>query len=107
MPDIIINNVGPMKGAAAVPVLDADTLDEAFFRSEFVAQSRPCMIKGAVRHWPATTKWRDKEYLKAKAGHHDVLLFENEYHVSATRMVDGRKELTFAQAVEQLHDQNT
>ena len=107
MPDVILKNVPGMKTAAAVPVLDARILDEAVFQNDFVAHSRPCVIKSAISHWAATTRWRDKDYLKAKAGHHEVFLFENEYHVSAKRMVDGKRELSFAQAVDQLHAEAT
>ena len=42
----------------------------AFFR-EFVAQSKPCIIKGAFNNWPALKLW-DIDYLAKKAGHLDI-----------------------------------
>ena len=107
MPDVTLKNVPGMADATAVPVLDAATLSEAVFQNDYVAQSRPCVIRGAVKHWPASRKWRDKEYLKARSGHHDIFLYENEYHVQARRMTAGKRELSFAEAIDRLHSDST
>jgi hypothetical protein len=107
MPDVTLRNVPGMKHATPVAVLDAARLSESYFRSEHVAHSRPCVIRGAVGHWAASQKWRDRDYLKARSGHHDVFLFENEYHVSAKRMMGGKRALNFAQAIDHLHDEST
>jgi hypothetical protein len=107
MPDVTLKNVPGMKDAAPVAVLEAETLSESVFLSDYVAQSRPCVIRGAVRHWAASRKWRDREYLKARSGHHDVFLYENEYHVSVKRMTAGKKEVSFAEAIDQLHSDQT
>ena len=101
MPDVTLTNVPGMKDAAAVPVLEAATLREDVFFHDYVAQSNPCVIRGAVKHWAASQKWRDPEYLKARAGHHEVFLFENEYHVQAKRMVK-RQQMDFAAAIDRL-----
>ncbi|HWY62284.1 MAG TPA: cupin-like domain-containing protein [Rhizomicrobium sp.] len=107
MPDVTLKNVPGMADAAAVPVLDAATLSEAVFQNDYVAQSRPCVIRGAVKHWPASKKWRDREYLKARSGHHEIFLYENEYHVQAKRMTAGKREINFAEAIDRLHSDAT
>jgi quercetin dioxygenase-like cupin family protein len=96
-----------MKTASAVPVLNAERLSEAAFISDYVANSRPCVIRGAVRHWAATEKWRNKEYLKRRSGHHSVYYHPYEYHISAQKMQAGRTTMTFAEAIDRLHSPET
>jgi quercetin dioxygenase-like cupin family protein len=107
MPDTFLTQIPGMKHAASVPVLDVDTLEERVFAGEFVSNSRPCVIKGAVRHWEATRKWRDPEYLKSMSGHRSVLYFPHENHLSYRRMMAGKLELRFAEAIDRLHSEKT
>jgi hypothetical protein len=107
MPDKILTNVPGMKNASAVPILDAGELSEVDFNSEYVANSRPCVIRGAVRHWAALEKWRDKEYLKSRSGQHEVNLFLSELHVTKKRMIGQQKALNFAEAIDYLHSEQT
>src|SRR5471030_1934957 len=100
MSDMILANVPGMKNSAAVPVLDADELSEGVFNGEYVANSQPCVIRGAVKHWAALKKWRDKEYLKRRSGRHDVSLFLSEMHVTKKRMMGQERAVTFAEAID-------
>jgi hypothetical protein len=88
-------------------VFEAGALSEREFLEGYVANSRPCVIRGAVRHWPALGKWRDGNYLKAACGHHSVYIYPSEYHISAGRMAEGRQEVSFAQAIDRLHAPDT
>ncbi|RNF13697.1 transcription factor jumonji, jmjC domain-containing protein [Trypanosoma conorhini] len=45
------------------------TLTEQAFMREFVFQSRPCVIVGALEDWPAMRRWRDDAYLFDLDGH--------------------------------------
>ncbi|RNF00870.1 transcription factor jumonji, jmjC domain-containing protein [Trypanosoma rangeli] len=45
------------------------TLTEQAFMREFVFQSRPCVIVGALEDWPAMQRWRDDTYLFDLDGH--------------------------------------
>jgi hypothetical protein len=107
MPDATLKNVPGMKNATAVPVLRAPDLRESVFLADYVSHSRPCVIKGAVRHWAATQKWRDRDYLKSRSGHHDVYYHPQEYHISAGKMEAARTTLSFAQAIDRLHAPET
>ncbi|MFT6834026.1 MAG: hypothetical protein ACJA0H_000052 [Francisellaceae bacterium] len=55
-----------------VPMLDAQTLTKKEFWNTYVDNNIPCLIKNAIKHWPASTKWRDLDYLKKKCGHNIV-----------------------------------
>jgi hypothetical protein len=102
-----LKHVPGMKTASPVPVLRADEISESVFIGEYVSQSRPCVIKGAVRHWAATEKWRNKDYLKSRSGHHCVYYYPYEFHISAKEMEAGRTTLNLAEAIDRLHAAET
>jgi len=107
MPDNTFANVPGMKNAAAVPDVNAGAITEAVFKAEYVANSRPCIIRGAVKHWPALKKWRDKEYLKRRSGRRGVYLYQSENHITGKRLLPRQKAVTFADAVDYLHSEHT
>jgi len=93
-----------MAAAAPVAVLQASTLTEQAFKSEYVTGSRPCVIKGAVSHWPALRKWRDRDYLKRICGRQPVPFWPHENHVTKERIAPGVTSIPFAEAIDRLHD---
>lgn len=103
----VLSNVPGMKTASAVPELDARTLTADVFNRDYVANSRPCVIRGAVKHWAALEKWRDKEYLKRLSGRHPVSLFLCELHVTKKRIAGNERAMTFGQAIDCLHSAQT
>jgi len=107
MPDATLNHVPGMKDAAAVPVLDAQDLSESDFLENYVFNSRPCVIKGAVRHWPAIEKWRDTDYLKRLYGHHKIAFSPHEYHLTVKRNDVGRQIMSFAEALDRFQAEET
>jgi len=50
--------------AQALPLEVAESLTPQRFQREYVARNRPCLIKGAVTHWPAFSRWASIEHLK-------------------------------------------
>jgi hypothetical protein len=92
-----------MRHARAVPEWRAEELSESFFRTEHVEKSRSCVIKGAIRHWPGMRKWRDKDYLKSRAGHHDVYYYSHENFASLKRQEEGESILRLSEALDRLH----
>jgi Cupin-like domain len=106
-PGGIFKYVPGMRDAAAVPEFQASNLSEQVFTGEYVANSRPCVIRGAVSHWAALEKWRDKNYLKLRAGEQEVHLFLSEYHLTLKRLLHNRREVRFAEAIDYLHRAET
>lgn len=107
MPDATFTHVPPMRTAGPVAEIRAEDLSETAFLSDYVAHSRPLLIRGAVAHWPARTKWRDKDYLKRQSGHHRVFAYPHEYlNVTAVNEI-GKRELSFAEAIDFLHAPET
>ena len=102
MPDVILKHVPGMATATPVPSFEADALSESAFMREYISQSRPCVIRGAVRHWPASKKWRDREYLKSLC-HHQVTYLPHENHVSMKRTEVGMRTVPFGEAVDLIY----
>ncbi len=102
MPGTILENVPGMATAMPVHSVDARMLSEHVFRNEYVAHGRPCLIKGAVRHWPAGRKWRDRDYLKRICGRYEVDFWPHENHVTTKRVLPGKVGMPFDAAVERL-----
>ena len=107
MPDVILRHVPGMKRASAVPVLRAEDLSESVFLGEYVSNSRPCVIRGAVKHWAAVQRWRDKEHLKKRSGHWDVWLFPSEYYANWQNRGSERLSVSLAEALDYLHAEDT
>ncbi|MBV9549197.1 MAG: cupin-like domain-containing protein [Alphaproteobacteria bacterium] len=104
MPDATLKNVPGMATAKPVPVLEARSLSERAFKDEYVAHSRPCLIKGAVAHWPATHKWRERDYLKRICGAEQVPFWPHENHVTKKRIAPGVTNMRYADAIARLQE---
>lgn len=65
-PRELLANLPNAKPARSIPVVDARDLTPASFRRDFVDRCRPCLVRGAVRHWPAFQRWGDAPYLKRR-----------------------------------------
>jgi hypothetical protein len=66
--------------ALAIDVIAADQISEAEFRKQYVNRNRPCLLKGAVAHWPACQDWQRTDYLKEKTS--DVKLDADSHPMS-------------------------
>lgn len=57
------------------------------FQRDFIAVSRPCVIKGLISEWPALTSWRDLSTLRHKVtGNVTVALTPNGFADAITRV---------------------
>ena len=52
---------------SSIDYVHARSLSPLQFHRAYVAANKPCVIRGAVDHWPALRKWTP-EYLKEAAG---------------------------------------
>jgi hypothetical protein len=107
MPDVILKHVPGMKHASPVPVVRAEDLSESAFLGDYVSNSKPCVIRGAVKHWAAVEKWRDKNHLKQRSGHWNVWLFPSEYYANWHNRGAERISVSFAEALDYLHAEAT
>lgn len=88
--------------APSVPVLKAEDLSEREFIMNWVSKNRPCLIKGAVKNWPASQKWKNKNYWieNCKNDNKDIVTRMNYF--SWKRRKEGRETLPFHAAIDRL-----
>jgi hypothetical protein len=55
--------------ALGVDVVGVSELPPREFHRRYVLPHRPCLIKGALGHWPAMQRWKEQTYLADKIGH--------------------------------------
>lgn len=55
-----------------IDVVQAKDLSPELFRLKYWSTNTPVLIKGAVKHWPAHTKWQDPAYLISQIGNQEV-----------------------------------
>src|SRR5687767_3754332 len=67
-----------INNASAVQILDADTLQEEEFIDNWVFPNKPCLIKGAVKHWPAVKKWKSKVYWLSVCQNFNIKVFPHQ-----------------------------
>ncbi|WP_416768989.1 cupin-like domain-containing protein [Pseudomonas sp. RHF3.3-3] len=60
--------------AGPVEVIDALTITREAFIRRYVNRNRPCLVKNAVRHWPAFQKWQQLDYFKANSRNKPVVV---------------------------------
>src|SRR5262245_2917368 len=75
--------------AQALEIVNARDLDEVSFRREFVDKNKPCLVKGAVAHWPAVERWQSKQYLSTLCGERRTKIFKHISYIATERMRDG------------------
>jgi dTDP-4-dehydrorhamnose 3,5-epimerase-like enzyme len=106
----ILDNIKGMNSSTSVAVLDGQTLTEEEFVRDFVKQSRPCVVRSAVTHWPAVKKWQSGQYLADRCGKYPVTMWFHNNFVARRRHDEHMKErrnLSFSQAVELLNSAST
>lgn len=92
-----------MEKAAPVPVLEASSLPEKVFIREWVSKNRACLVRGAVRHWPAVHKFKDRAYWTSIANNVEVAVYPHMNFNDRSRMkMIGGKAMPFPEAIEWL-----
>lgn len=100
----VLDHIPAVEEGHSIPVLHADELSEHEFRRHYVDKNMPCLIKGAVTHWPASSKWKDLQYLKDSCGNHRVQVFSDINFIDTDTMQKHCAETSFAEAIDRLSD---
>lgn len=69
-----------IENARGVPVLNAEDLSRDAFIKDWVNNNEPCLIKGAVKHWPASYKWSNIEYWKSACSNFQLCAYPHHNH---------------------------
>ena len=89
--------------ASPVPVVDAASLTERSFKKKWVSKSRPVLIKGAVKEWPAVRKWGDKNYWLSQVENIRLKVYTHMNYNNDKYQHIGEEEMFFHDAVERLY----
>jgi len=104
MEEEILNNIPGMSSATHVFSIDSDELTEARFYKDFVSKNKPCLIKNAIAHWPALTKWNDKQYLKDKCGESHSNYYPHMNYDDENNMLQDETNLPFSKILDLLNE---
>jgi hypothetical protein len=100
--DVYFNSVPGIDKAGKVPTVYAERLTPGEFLKNWVAENRACLVKGAVNHWPAVEKWKDKNYWTAHCGNFDVTVFPHQNYVDTEKQQAGQLTMKYHNAIERL-----
>jgi hypothetical protein len=92
-----------IENASGVAVLHADELEEDEFTKHWVNKNRACLIKGAVAHWPAVRKWKEKSYWLSQLDNFQIDVFPHENFNTPEFHDKGREVMNFHDAIERLY----
>lgn len=101
--DGITSVIPGIENAAPIPVLYAESLTEKEFVKNWVDKSKPCLIKGAIKHWSAMSNWKEKDYWIANSRNENVKV--GAFRNFALPRPDHMEEMPFHDAVERLFAQ--
>ena len=87
-------------GGPSVDVIEADSLTQEIFINDYVRTNTPCLIKNAIKHWPAIEKWKEKQYLVNAAGNYELDVYSIRNYLNNKKMKDNGKQLTFSEGLE-------
>lgn len=94
-----------MNNAQKIPILYADTLEESSFRTNWVNKNKPCLIKGAVKHWPAVQKWRKKEFWINSCPNFEVRVFPHRNYNNSEKQNLNSQSFSFHKAISKLYSE--
>lgn len=92
--------------ASAVEEITPAEAVERFF-SDFVAEHRPCVVRGAVGHWPAVSQW-GPEFLREEIGSLPVgtsgpgVLFEPIVEIGLDRLIQPPNKMQFFEFLDEV-----
>lgn len=93
-----------MEKASSVPVVKAEGLSQREFIMNWVSKNRPCLIKGAVKNWPASQKWKNKDYWITTCKNEKKDIATRMNYFSWKRKKEGRESVPFHDAIERLFE---
>lgn len=102
--DKLFSFIPDIENAESVPVVQADNLDEDNFLKNWVENNKPCLIKGAIRHWPAISKWRNKEYWITECANFEVQVFMHNNFLNLNAQESDRDDMLFHDAIKRLFE---
>lgn len=100
--DKLFSAIPGIKNATSVTTVNVEELSARVFKTKFVNRNTPCLIKGAVKHWPAVEKWKKKEYWINTCEDQPVTIFPNMNFFNLNKRTVDKEKMSFHDAIERL-----
>lgn len=100
--DELFTIIPDIEKAKGVPVVEASELSKREFYKNWVSKNKPCLIKNAVKHWPAVHKFKNLDYWLSACDDFDISLYPHMNHMVKERHNANLIETTFYDAVKRL-----
>jgi len=91
-----------IKDAASVESIEVSNLNAHDFKTKFIDNNTPCLIKGAIDHWPAIEKWKKKEYWINTCENKEITIIPNINFFDLTKRMESGEKLLFHNALNRL-----
>lgn len=89
-----------IENASILPTLMADEINETIFIRDWVNNNKPCLVKGAVKHWPAMQLWKNKSYWKTACENFNIYVYPHQNYNN--KALNQEEEMPFYDAIERL-----
>jgi hypothetical protein len=100
--DDLFSIIPGIEKAATAPFVNASELSAHEFNEKWVKYNKPCLIKGAVKNWPAVQKFKDPDYWLTVCGDFDMRVFPHMNHNDWDRQKMDSEQLSFHNAIKRL-----
>ncbi len=70
-----LSKIPSLDKAKSIHHVDVNDLTPKIFYRDYVLKNKPCLIKGAIKHWPAFSCWKNLDHIKSKINEECVSTF--------------------------------
>jgi len=90
-------------GNQKIDSIISEDLTQEIFIQEYVNKNKPCLIKNAIRHWPAMEKWKKQDYLSELVGEYELDVYSIRNHLNFKIMQEHGQQLKFSEGLRLAH----
>jgi hypothetical protein len=83
-----------------VDEVEAKEMNQQDFYRNWVHKEKPCIVRGAIRHWPAIDKWKQKEFWKSTVDDFELDFYNHRNFNNSDRQNEGRRRETFHKIID-------
>ncbi|SDI91588.1 Cupin-like domain-containing protein [Chryseobacterium taeanense] len=91
-----------ISNAKDAPIVDASSLDQESFYKNWVLPNKACLIKGAIKHWPAINKFKEPEYWLSVCEDFDITVYPHMNYNMGERQSQDSEDISFHGAIKRL-----
>ncbi|WP_367865346.1 cupin-like domain-containing protein [Pedobacter sp. WC2423] len=91
-----------IKDAGSIDIMEVKNLNAHDFKTKFLDKNTPCLIRSAVRHWPAVDKWKKQKYWVNTCDNREITIIPNINFFDLTKRMENSVNLSFHDAIERL-----